>query len=140
MKTPELLPSEHSASTSVAADDPRVPLAAERTLLAWIRTGLALMGFGFVLARYDLFIHELAAARGASPSPDHLSHWVGIALVMVSVLVNVLATIRHVSFLRQLSRGSPPPPRALSLGTILSMVLAALGLLLAAYLLVRGGT
>jgi len=34
-------------------------LAAERTLLAWIRTGLALMGFGFVVARFGLFLQQL---------------------------------------------------------------------------------
>ena len=42
-------------------------LAAERTLLAWIRTGLALMGFGFVVARFGLFLQELQAA-----SENHL--------------------------------------------------------------------
>jgi putative membrane protein len=36
-------------------------LAAERTLLAWIRTGLALMGFGFVVARFGLFLQQLEA-------------------------------------------------------------------------------
>ena len=36
-------------------------LAAERTLLAWIRTGLALMGFGFVVARFGLFLQQLQA-------------------------------------------------------------------------------
>jgi uncharacterized membrane protein YidH (DUF202 family) len=53
-----------SSQTTEPPDDPRVPLAAERTLLAWVRTGLALMGFGFVVARFGLFLHELAAARG----------------------------------------------------------------------------
>ena len=42
-------------------EDPRVRFAAERTLLAWIRTGLAMMGFGFVVARFGLFLHELSA-------------------------------------------------------------------------------
>ncbi len=38
--------------------------AAERTLLAWVRTGLAMMGFGFVVARFGLFLRELALVRG----------------------------------------------------------------------------
>src|SRR3954467_9885455 len=49
-----------ASEPSSAAQDPRVYLAAERTLLAWIRTGLALMGFGFVVARFGLFLRELA--------------------------------------------------------------------------------
>ena len=44
--------------------DPRIYFAAERTMLAWIRTGLAMMGFGFVVARFGLFLRELAVARG----------------------------------------------------------------------------
>jgi len=49
-----------SSRTNEPPDDPRVPLAAERTLLAWVRTGLALMGFGFVVARFGLFLREIA--------------------------------------------------------------------------------
>ena len=40
-------------------------LAAERTLLAWIRTGLALMGFGFVVARFGLFLQQLQVIQHA---------------------------------------------------------------------------
>src|SRR6204780_1272039 len=57
-------------------------LAAERTMLAWIRTGLALMGFGFVVARFGLFLHELEAAqRAQSAQPFGLSLWFGTALI-----------------------------------------------------------
>ncbi|HET6326866.1 MAG TPA: DUF202 domain-containing protein [Planctomycetaceae bacterium] len=51
-------------------DDPRVYFAAERTLLAWVRTGLAMMGFGFVVARFGLFLRELASEQGGTP-PQH---------------------------------------------------------------------
>ena len=56
---------------SLLTEDPRVPLAAERTFLAWIRTGLALMGFGFVVARFGLFLRELTAVKKI---PQPLSH------------------------------------------------------------------
>jgi len=53
-------------------------LATERTLLAWIRTGLALMGFGFVVARFGLFLQQLQLVRGMSPTKVYgLSLWLG---------------------------------------------------------------
>jgi uncharacterized membrane protein YidH (DUF202 family) len=57
-------------------------LAAERALLAWIRTGLALMGFGFVVARFGLFLQQLQIAQHApSMQPYGLSLWFGTALL-----------------------------------------------------------
>jgi putative membrane protein len=55
--------------------DLRVYFAAERTMLAWVRTGLAMMGFGFVVARFGLFLRELAVVRGVSPHQGRLSLW-----------------------------------------------------------------
>ena len=48
--------------------DLRDSLAAERTFLAWIRTGLALMGFGFVVARFGLFLQQLHVLRQGAPT------------------------------------------------------------------------
>ena len=65
-------------------------LAAERTLLAWIRTGLALMGFGFVVARFGLFLRQLQAMQhGAETQSYGLSLWFGTALIAAGIGVNV---------------------------------------------------
>lgn len=85
--------------------DPRVAFAAERTLLAWIRTGIALMGFGFVVARFGLFLRELAAASTRlSPGGSNASA-TGVVLVAAGIAVNVWASVRHVRMLRRLTRG-----------------------------------
>jgi uncharacterized membrane protein YidH (DUF202 family) len=81
-------------------------LAAERTLLAWIRTGLALMGFGFVLARFALFMGEIHVMQnGRSAEPSGFSLWSGTGLIAVGVIVNVFAGWHHLSMFRALDRG-----------------------------------
>src|SRR5512132_875651 len=81
-------------------------LAAERTLLAWIRTGLALMGFGFVVARFGLFLQQLRAAQGANAAwPNGLSVWFGIGLIVVGIFVNVFAGWHHLQLIGELDHG-----------------------------------
>jgi putative membrane protein len=118
------------------SEDPRVRLAGERTLLAWIRTGLALMGFGFVVARFGLFLREIAAV-GHDPghSSTGLSLWIGIALVLLGIAVNLLAAVQHSRFLRRLERGESYRPPRRSLGIAVSVVLAVLGVGMTVYLL-----
>jgi putative membrane protein len=118
--------------------DPRIYFAAERTLLAWIRTGLAMMGFGFVVARFGLFLRELAAARGESlTSVGGGSLWAGTALVLVGVVVNVYGALAHGRFTARFHRGEPEPHDS-RFGIIVASVLAAVGFAMAVYLISRG--
>jgi putative membrane protein len=117
-------------------DDPRVYLAAERTLLAWLRTGLGLMGVGFAVARFGLFLRQMQAVA-QTPAPTQtrgLSEWSGVALVTLGVIVNVVAVVRHIQLVRQLSAGTWVPGKVSAEAVALALVLAAMGVAMAAYL------
>jgi putative membrane protein len=126
-----------SINQTDAAADPRVAFAAERTLLAWIRTGLALMGFGFVVARFGLFLREMAAAEHLAPHRGSgASLWVGTGLIVLGVLVNGLAAVQHVSMIRRLGRNEAWELKPSGLGLALTVLLVGIGIALTAYLTV----
>ena len=114
--------------------------AAERTLLAWIRTGLAMMGFGFVVARFGFFLRELAALHppGGAPPPTGVSLWIGTALVVLGVAVNLLAASQNVRVLRRLGRGESYETPRWSLSIAVAVLLAAIGAGMTAYLVAAG--
>jgi putative membrane protein len=121
---------------SPAEKDPRVYFAAERTFLAWIRTGLGLMGVGFAVARFGLFLREIQANESHLPArATGLSEWSGIAIVLLGVIVNASAIFRHFQLVRELSSGSWVPGRVSRDAVILASLLVAIGLGMAIYLI-----
>jgi len=121
---------------SSAERDPRVYFAAERTFLAWIRTGLALMGIGFAVARFGLFLRQLSP--GLFTQAEHstgVSVWSGVSLVALGVIVIVDAIVRHFQIVHQLSSGSWTAGRVSKSAVALALLLACLGAGMALYLL-----
>jgi putative membrane protein len=110
--------------------DPRVYFAAERTLLAWIRTGLALMGLGFAIARFGLFIRETHLTLGAQANFPG-STFSGISLISLGVLVNLLGMFDYSRTIRALRRGEWIPGRISRMGVALASALAVVGILMA---------
>jgi putative membrane protein len=117
-------------------DDTPLRLAVETTLLLWVRTGVALMAFGFFIARFGLVFEEFEElglvhpGRGARPTA-----WSGVGFVLAGCATCLLAAWCHSHFLRRL----PPPrrelPPTLPWGLAVAVAVALAGLALAAYLI-----
>ncbi len=121
--------------SGVTSPDLGTYLAAERSFLAWIRTGIALMGFGFVVARFGLFLHELAAAKELTKLPEAgFSMPVGILLIGLGVFVNVIAAIRHYCGVKAIDRGEFRETFGTNFAISIAGVVALIGLSVGVYL------
>jgi putative membrane protein len=119
-----------------SATDPRIYMAAERTFLAWIRTGIALMGFGFVVARFGLFLREIALGNNVTvPQPTNgFSMPAGIALIAAGIMVTLLAAIRHHRYIKALDRGQFRQAYGAAFTFLVAGFLAIIGITVAVYL------
>ncbi|MBD3815106.1 MAG: DUF202 domain-containing protein [Halothiobacillus sp.] len=116
-------------------NDPRVFFAAERTLMAWNRTGLTLMAFGFVIERFDLFVTMLA--RLPQKPLDHgLSFWIGMAFIWLGAASSALAVVQYRKVLHTLNPNEVPQGYWVNMGVLTNLAVAVLGFVLTAYLFI----
>jgi uncharacterized protein (DUF302 family)/uncharacterized membrane protein YidH (DUF202 family) len=110
-------------------------LAAERTFLAWIRTGLALAGFGFVIARFGLFLRAMRLDEGVSVPGPVGSPGFGAALILAGSLSLGWSAWSYQRLIRKLKRGESEPSQGSFFAVAIAVLLAALGIALAIHLL-----
>lgn len=129
-------PAAPPAQGSTESTRTREHLANERTMLAWTRTSLTLIGLGFVVARFGLFLRALEQPPTASPSHLSVSALIGIALIVAGMVAAAASLVRFSRARRQIEEGCYRAeywPEVLLLAMI-----APLGVALAVYLAVNG--
>jgi putative membrane protein len=118
-------------------DDPRVYFAAERTLLAWQRTAVTMMGFGFVVERFGLFL-RMVTNQPLSIAQRGFSLWLGVALLLIGAAVAVVSALQFRLVLRNLGEREIPAGYWSHLGIWLNFALALVALALAVHFVVGG--
>jgi putative membrane protein len=114
-------------------NDPRVLFAAERTLLAWNRTSISLMAFGFLIERFGLFL-EIAGRQEIKVFQRHISFIVGIAFIVLASYIAFASILQHRRVLRTLRPIEIPAGYNTRLGMMTNGIVAVLGILLSIYL------
>ena len=122
----------------VSSEEFRLLLQLETSLLMWLRTSLALMAFGFVIARFGLFLREIAQTHQLAVEPPPwlvgVNSGLGTGLIVLGVVVLLLAVVNHRRAVERLRRGEFALPSSWSLSVILSVILAAVCMGMALYL------
>ncbi len=118
--------------------DPRIFFASERTLLAWVRTGVTVMGLGFVVARFGLFLRLLSQQPQAAIAHGQsgVSAVLGVLFVAVGAIAILVATVQHRRYLATLPEAQLPKSYSRAFAVVMSTAVGLLGLLLASYLVV----
>lgn len=127
-------PTTPDTSTALARERTRV--AADRTLMAWIRTALSLITFGLGIGKAVELLDAALPASTRVLDPSHATLVVAISLVVVGVLTLLGAIIQHGLLLKALEQQTYTYKAPLDLALIVAIVLLTIGLLALAALII----
>ena len=111
--------------------------ANERTFLAWVRTAIAVMAFGFLIERFDLFLRFAApqmAQQQSAPHGQSFANAAGLAFIAIGVAMIVLAGLRFVKTAKDIESESAVPSPGERLDIVLAVLLGLLGVALFLYM------
>lgn len=113
-------------------------LANERTFLAWIRTSISIIVFGFVVAKFGITLREFLRMQQESRQQSGWSLGIGVAFMAMGIFMAIVALFRYRIVLRRLESGEFQPARAVIV--FLALLTALLGVILVGYLLMTAST
>lgn len=107
-------------------------LANERTFLAWVRTGVATIVFGFAIGRFSIALREFVKMQGHGETSSGVTAWLGVISIVGGVLLILAGLARYNKTRAQLDSDSFEPAGFVI--DIVSYLLGLFGLALAGYL------
>ena len=113
--------------------------ANERTYLAWIRTAIAVMAFGFLVEKFDLFLSYISHAAG---SPFRFKHsasveYIALGFMLVAVAIIAGSTIRFIHYAKAIESETPQHYRSKWPSIILTVIMLLFALFLVGYMVVQ---
>jgi putative membrane protein len=113
--------------------------ANERTYLSWIGTSIAIMAFGFVIERFDIFISYIGKALGSNVHVNSTfsANLVGILLLFIAVAMVIVATIRFYLYKKAIDADKPLPYGTVKSIFLLAALMVFLGIFLAIYMFLQ---
>jgi putative membrane protein len=125
-------------ATSSKPATPSDHLANERTFLAWIRTSISIIVFGFVVAKFGITLREFLRISGNAAHESGTSLMIGLGFMVMGIFMALVSGYRYRVTMRSLDAGDFKP--AGTIVTILAVLAAVFGTILAGYLIYTART
>ena len=113
-------------------------LANERTFLAWIRTSISIIVFGFVVAKFGITLRQLLRMQGQSQHESGMSLAIGVGFMAMGIFMALVSLVRYRTTMNQLNSDEFQPANAIVI--VLGVIAALFGTILAAYLIYTART